>query len=874
MKRLLSIFIAFILICSTMLCVPIAVSAESLYIRKVVSVVYDDSGSMLNNNKYAYANYAMQAFCGMLNGEDKLYITYMNGSKQGDKYYPEEVDLSAGGIQSSVNSIRDTISGGGTPYTAVEVAYEKLKSVKDSNPNTQYWLVVITDGAFEIDGLDTPARIERHLNKEFKSYASDKMANGTHPQLTFMGIGDIASPKENKSDGIYTYSASDSSGIMSAMSKMADRVSGRTRLDKKDVKQVDSKTLQISSSIPLLNIAVLAQESTAKITKAVYSNEKEIPIGRKVSLSYPNIGELVGGAYLVGDSQSVIGSGSYKFTFDKEVKAEDVVFLLEPALEMRATIKLNGKEVKGLDELEEVMEKDKISLSCKIYEMGTDKEISPSLMPSGTKFTITVTEDGKTVKTVSGQKMELVDYVLKKLETELKASVIIDGFNPIDYTIDLSPKKYVPRVTYTMDAKYGNNSKSIKLNNLQSNKDMTICFTVYADGKAVTDPNVVKSLKPTINVSPQGNSGAISYTSDGKIVFTPNAATIPSDDVGSFDVNVTCTLNNGVKAKADYTVLIAEYKVIPIDVTDSIVKTKFFGNTVSASFYITKDGTKLDKSSVENKISVVLNEKHSKLGTNVVVADDGTITITPSVDKDYKLNFWSWWTNWAYYFGLEGSDVEIILNHSFGTAKSTINVVEEDIVYQIFCVYLPLIIELLILAAIIAYIVRYLTKARFASNGVIYVGSITRSSNRGSGGTHRLELSEIHLNQYNKFKNLWNPFKELTVSCGGVSITASKGNQIICNEPFPWYSDGIRPKSRTIQIETPKDVVNYCLENDELVINEIKSITVMDEQNKLISQDDSVYYFVRADITYVAVGNRQTEVIDSAVAFCYSTIQI
>ena len=67
--------------------------------------------------------------------------------------------------------------------------------------------------------------------------------------------------------------------------------------------------------------------------------------------------------------------------------------------------------------------------------------------------------------------------------------------------------------------------------------------------------------------------------------------------------------------------------------------------------------------------------------------------------------------------------------------------------------------------------------------------------------------------------------------------------------------------------------MNYCQENDELVIHEIKTVRVMDEQNRMISQDDSVYYFARAVITYVKVGTKQTEVIDSAVAFCYSTIQ-
>ena len=49
--------------------------------RKIVSVVYDDSGSM-DGDKWAYANYAMQSFCGMLNSDDQLFITYMSHSQQ------------------------------------------------------------------------------------------------------------------------------------------------------------------------------------------------------------------------------------------------------------------------------------------------------------------------------------------------------------------------------------------------------------------------------------------------------------------------------------------------------------------------------------------------------------------------------------------------------------------------------------------------------------------------------------------------------------------------------------------------------------------------------------------------------------------------
>ena len=868
MKRVVSMLFAFILMFSMLLCTPITASAESLYIRKIVSVVYDDSGSM-DGDKWAYANYAMQSFCGMLNSEDQLFITYMSHTKQNPKYTPEKIDLSANGIQVSVDSIRNHTNTSSTPYAAVEKAYEKLESVKDSNPNTQYWLVVITDGDFDEHQSINNDRKKETLNKNFEKYVKSTMPNGTNPQITFLGIGGVVAPDENRSEGIYTYSASDAGGIIRAMSEMADRISGRTRLQKNAIKKLDDKTIQVSSSIPLLNIAVFAQGSSAKVTKAVYSNEANIPISRKANLSYPQYSDLVGGAFLLGDSQNVIGSGTYNITFDQNVDLNDIIILFEPALEMRMNISLNGEEISDYRELDNAMEGDNVSVSCKIYEMGSDREISPSLMPPGTRFEITVSEDGKIVDQVSGEEMLLADYILKNVETEITASVIIEGFNPVAYSQRFTPVKYVPAVVYTIVPSFSNDTKSVKLDDIANNKDLSVCFTVYADGEVITDSNEIRKLNPVISVSPQGNDGVITYSNDGKIVFTPNTASKPNADVGSFDVEVKCTIDDGTSATGVYTVLIAAYQVIPLDTNNVVKKTELFNNQVSVSFGIMKDGVKLGKEDVEDHISVTLNEEYASLKSDVSVSPDGTITITPYSEEEHVLTFWNWWTNWAYYFGLEGQDITVTLNHALGSSDGVIDVVGEDAMYMIFNVYLPLILEILFLAAIIAYVVRYFTKARFAPNAALYVGSI--SLKRKPSVAHRLTLRKESLVQYNKFKYLWNPFKELTVEIDGVSITALKGSKIICNSDFPWYSDAVKSEDRAIRINSPSDIVDHCQEKDELVIQEIKLVRVMEDQDRKIPMDDSIYYFVNANYNEIRYGNQRKNVIDSATAFCYTT---
>ncbi len=838
MKKAFSLLLAFCVIFSVLLCTPTTVSAESLYIRKIVSVVYDDSGSM-RGDKWAYANYAMQSFCGMLNSEDQLFVTYMSRAKLNPNYNPEKIDLSPGGIQNSVDYIRKQTDYDNTPYNAVEVAYKKLKSVNDSNPNTQYWLVVITDGDFNDHDALSDTEKKNTLNRNFKNYAKATMPNGTNPQITFLGIGEVAAPDENPGSGIYTYSASDATGIIGAMSKMADRISGRTRLQKSAIKKIDDKTIQVSSSIPLLNIAVFAHGSGTRVTKAEYGNELNIPISRKVSLSYPNYDDLVGGAFLLGDSQRVIGSGTYNITFDQSVDLDDVIVLFEPALEMRMSISLNGKEISDYSELDNAMEKDKVSVSCKIYEMGTDKEIDPSLMPPGTKFEIAVSESGKVVDKVSGKEMQLADYILKNVDTEITASVIIDGFNPIDYSARFTPLKYVPKVVYSITPSFSGNIKSVKLNQIANNKDMSVCFVVLADGVAITDPEAVKALNPVISVSPQGNNGNITYSNDGKIVFTPNAASVPASNDGSFNVEVKCTLADGTTASQVYTVLIATYQVVPIDTDEVIKKTELFGNKVSASFYITKDGVKLNKEAVEKNISVILNEEYASLKNNVVVSPDGTITVTPYSEEEHVLTFWNWWVNWAYYFGLENEDIKVTLSHAFGSADSTIDVVEEDVSYQILNVYLPLAIEIILLALLITWIVLILTKPRYLKSATLFVGDIKYNSD---SGTHMLRnFSPVKLDKFNKIKkgNGRLKFKKTAdvVSANGIRIRADHGGRIICEMTFPWYKSKIEPADTDLaDLKTPAAIADYIVKYKKLEINEFATtVTVNGEYEREIA---------------------------------------
>lgn len=877
MKKILSVFVAvtYIIAAAAALCLPLSVSAESFYIRKIVSVVYDDSGSM-EGDKWAYANYAMQAFCGMLNSEDQLFITYMSHTQQNSNYQPESIDLSSGGIQNSVDSIRNHADSGSTPYNAVQIAYDKLKSVSDSNPNTQYWLVVITDGAFDECNSMSYEEEKNFLNENFKNYADETMPNGTTAQVTFLAIGDaVISPDENTDYGIYTYHAQNADEITGAMSDMADRVSGRTRLEKSDIKKLNDNTIQVTSAIPLLNIAVFTQESNAQITGAVYDNEVELLKSRKVTLNYPPYDDLTGSAYLLGDSQNVIGAGTYQISFDQVVDLDDLVVLFEPALEIKMTILLNGQEITDFSELDQAAEGDTISVSCKICEMGTDVEIDPSLLPPNTDYTITVWEDNNVVQQSSGAEMVLSDYVLKDVETEITAAVTIDGFRPIDTTISFVPLDYASKADYSIVSHFGSDVQSVKLSTISSNQDLRICFTIYANGMALTDVDAVKALNPVITVSPQGNDGTISYSDDGEIIFIPNTASAPASNLDRFDVQVTCTIDNGASAAESYTVLVSDYQVVPIAATGTIKKTGFYGNQVSASFYITKDGVQLDRAAVGQSLSITLNEAYRNLKTNVDVAEDGTITVTPYSDQQHNLTFWNWWINWWYYWGLPGDDLSVTLNHPYGSGQSTIDVVEESIWYQLGNVYLPLLIELAALAFLITWIVLLITKPKYLKSAKLYVGEIKYNREHY---THMVRcFSCVRLEKFNKIRkgNGRLKFKKTAdvVSANGIRIRADRGGRIICEMPFPWYKGVVIPKNRDLKdLRTPADLFLYFTNHPKLEINQfVTTETVDGKHNRSLTpaNPNNAKYFVVPDAGNGVTVVDHHKVIQSGKIFIY-----
>ena len=503
-------------------------TGESMHVRKVVSLVYDDSSSMSGGEGYkkAYANYAVQSFCGLLDTEDQLFITYMYNSKSTPNYLPEETDLSSQGIQGALDKIRAHNDEGSTPFRSVEIAFEKLKSVQDADPNTQYWLVVFTDGDFnEIQGESSDYK-QQFLDEHFSELVQTRMPNGTYPNITFVAIGsEVYYPKEDTSSGLYTFFANGEKEIFSAMSGMAEMISGKTKVSTDKLFQLDEKTIQVSSEIPLRKIAILTQDTDAEIV-SVGGDDGSVDIERKAHMNYPK-GNLNGEAYLAGNGNASLSAGTYKITFDKPIGREGVEVLFEPALEVRIKIKVGEKEITNISELNSYTEGDQINISCGVYEIGTQNEVDVSLLPGGTSMVFTV-RAGNEVRQSDKPGEEIRDYVLKNTSTEIVSELSIPGFNTIRQKVEFLPQP-APEYSLTSVLVGG---PSIHYDDLAQNESLRILYTVMKDGEAVNDLNIVKSFATAHILNPIGD-GNTEYLDTGQIVFTPTSVTVEKGASGT-----------------------------------------------------------------------------------------------------------------------------------------------------------------------------------------------------------------------------------------------------------------------------------------------------------------------------------------------------
>ena len=416
-KRLLALLLICLLLIPSIMPATRAATADTVYVRKHVSFVYDNSGSMMNNEKnlkWSYASYAAQIFAGLLNDTDSLTLNLMNSSK-GTKTM--NVNLS-GDRQSEVDKIRDitNYAEGGTPFTSVNDALKVLVNKglldndqaknKEIDRSQQYWLVLTTDGQFErqnddslaslLTGYKNKADLEEDLEAVLKKYSN--------LQLVYFGIG-----TEGASDATQAFDLSGSSAlkkypnftavyaknqdqIISTMQDLANRISGRYSVSQGVKFNGKEVTLQVSSETsPIRNIAILAQKTNAKLLSAVDSAGQKLNVNRPANEQYPqnssyyNVPAGTKGAHtaLITSPDGKFKAGTVKLTFSEAVNPNDFSLMYEPAVHINLTLQQKDASGKWVDIPygEKVQGGKPMRVNYEIVEDGTNKPLDAAKLP-------------------------------------------------------------------------------------------------------------------------------------------------------------------------------------------------------------------------------------------------------------------------------------------------------------------------------------------------------------------------------------------------------------------------------------------------------------------------------------------------------------
>lgn len=230
-----------------------------------IFVIYDDSGSMKKENRYVYANYAMQTLVSLLDKDDKLTIVKMSDYKNNFKNTKE---INPDNIENELLNIKKTLKAPSneTPYSSVEYTINKITN--DAKKEDSNWLVVITDGKFEDGrplGLSKIEEIKKSINKLIEKTA-------TKPIFLLIGSNEdelnevknqegIILWKEVYGEGEYpkVFSAIGEKSIISKIRDIASLVTSKSSKKPNISNKIKGNVMELNTALPLNRIIVLQQ---------------------------------------------------------------------------------------------------------------------------------------------------------------------------------------------------------------------------------------------------------------------------------------------------------------------------------------------------------------------------------------------------------------------------------------------------------------------------------------------------------------------------------------------------------------------------------------------------------------------------------------
>ena len=432
--------------------------------KKVVSIVYDDSGSMkahidddgsngypplADDARFYYARYAAQMLIGLLNPSDELFIVPMNNKDY--KTTGLTVDL-IGNRDDTVKSIMQTslftnAPASSTPNDAIVRAIGKLTNagmkpsseLAGSEDDVEYWLVILTDGAFD-SSLD--ATIQNEIIA--KGY------NGLRTIYILFGLdssaADLAASgaeEYNKKTPFSAYKAV--KDIADKMQLVAAKITGKYQATTADVTiSGNTATIKLPKDYSVNSVSVVAQNVAVGSLQSVsvgYSNG-QLRTEQACGIDASGVSAIAGAysAVLRPAPGTVIQDGTITLTFPEALNGATVTALFEPSIYITPYIKYEGPEITwasgSIQSGDEITPEDmnahlkpgdRISVGYRAYDQRSHNEVNLKAT-FGNNITSAVTCAGQSHAV--GEPFPVVEG-----KNEIVVSVVINKGAPNEYSL-------------------------------------------------------------------------------------------------------------------------------------------------------------------------------------------------------------------------------------------------------------------------------------------------------------------------------------------------------------------------------------------------------------------------------------------------------
>ncbi|MDM5155720.1 vWA domain-containing protein [Bacillus sp. DX1.1] len=445
-NRIVATFIFLLLICFN----PFSTFAKGEEAKeRVVSLVYDDSGSMRNNDRWKYANYALQSLVALLDEKDTFSYVPMSRPSQ-----EVNVSLTNEKRQTEIDQIGAWKNYLNTPFGAVETAMQSIKKEASINGKREFWLIVLTDGAFnELEKDSGKEQIAQKLRQFKKEMEAKKIS--LHPVLITMeeNLGRQEQLQMNTFKEIWKQETngivmptSGEDGVIQSVNQAAALVANRDPFSSAEsaVKtNIAGKKLEITTPFPLKRIT-LVQQSVDASQYHIEQLSKPLALQSAFSIQAPAESKLYGDiAHIGSTNHTVIKPGSYSLEIDKDIGKDGLKVLVEPALDY--TVSTYDKEDKKRKDVEGMYEETKAVIEAK----PTDLPIQASY------FEAQVELDGQLYPMKWDEKRHVFYYEMqiKKQAVRGKVHMNIKGFyrQTKEFRIDSMPKPKLSLQVITKD---------------------------------------------------------------------------------------------------------------------------------------------------------------------------------------------------------------------------------------------------------------------------------------------------------------------------------------------------------------------------------------------------------------------------------------